>query len=400
MRILFLLFSPPTGTWGSLTRISAVADRARSEGHEVAFCASGYLEERLAKSGGQVFPMPRATMFGLPRPLSRLIERRSQSASLPVKEGRSVGSVWFVLRLSGMTGHSYLSRLVDAELDAIRRYRPDVLFTEMDPGAFLASRISGLPLFSTYASVMERGRGTRTYRRLIATMRKLLEEHGVVEELAGGPFHLETVSRVVPSLPELEDADALTGSCLFAGSLLASFGSASEGGIELDPSKRLVFVYVGTGSVPLPRLMEVLPKLFPAGSGTICLVGAQSVAGEIRLGNVVFRPYFDAGAIIPKCDWVICHGGHNTIMQSLASGVPLVIFPGAIFERRFNASMVQKAGAGLFLELSSFSEERLGEALKRRDACLGPARELGEKIRGYDGPSLVLAAMAAKVSRP
>jgi UDP:flavonoid glycosyltransferase YjiC (YdhE family) len=32
-----------------------------------------------------------------------------------------------------------------------------------------------------------------------------------------------------------------------------------------------------------------------------------------------------------------CRGGPNAIIQSLASSVPLIIFPGSIFERRFNA---------------------------------------------------------------
>jgi Glycosyl transferases, related to UDP-glucuronosyltransferase len=401
MKILFLLFSPPTGTWGSLTRVTAIASAASFRGDEVAFCASGTLSDRLRAAGLRVYSVPQATMFGLPLSVSRLMEKRSQRASLPVKEGRSIGSVWFVLKLSGMTGRSYLSRLVDAQLDAIERFRPDALFTEMDPGAFLTSRICGIDLFATYASVMEGGRETRTFARLMRTMKSILADHGVTDGLEGGPYHLKNVHRIVPSIPELEEKEPggqSRDSLLFAGSLLGSFKNQSDGEYELEPNKKYVFVYVGTGSVSLDRLISVLPAVFPEGSETICLVGAQSIGEEMCLGNVVLRPYFDAERIIPRCDWVLCHGGHNTIMQSLTSGIPLLVFPGPIFERRFNASMVEKAGAGLMIELSSFKKETLLEAMKRRESCAVAARKLGERISSYDGPRIVLAEMARYAS--
>lgn len=398
MRILFLLFSPPTGTWGSLTRVLAIAERARAEGEEVAFCASGPLAERLRGSGFAVYEMPRATMLGLPAPLSRLMERRSQKISLPVREGRSIGSVWFVLKLSGMTGRRFLSSLVDAELRAIGSFKPDALFTEMDPGAFLASRLSGIGLLCTYASVMERGKDTRTYARLMRTMRGILGDHGLDESLEGGPYHLKGLRRLLPSIPELEERRPELEASVFAGSLLRSFGSAGEGKLELDPGKRRVFAYVGTGSISLDRLIELLPQAFPSGSDTLCLVGAQSIEKELRIGNAIFRPYFDAEALIPTCDWVICHGGHNTIMQALASGVPLMIFPGPIFERRFNASMVQNSGAGLLLELSDFRKEKLLETMARREDFAPAARRLAEKIGAYDGPGIALAELR-KIAR-
>ena len=49
MRILIPLFSPPAGTWGSLTRVLAVGKAAEARGHEAAFCAAGYLADRLGK---------------------------------------------------------------------------------------------------------------------------------------------------------------------------------------------------------------------------------------------------------------------------------------------------------------------------------------------------------------
>lgn len=71
MRILIPLFSPPTGTWGSLTRVLAIEGAASDLGHDVAFTASGPLADRLEELGRHVYRTPQATMLGLPRPLSR-----------------------------------------------------------------------------------------------------------------------------------------------------------------------------------------------------------------------------------------------------------------------------------------------------------------------------------------
>src|SRR5512133_2692616 len=102
MKLLIPLFSPTTGTWGGVTRSVALVEAARRAGHQVAFCSSGGMAEGLKKHGYTVYPTPPTTMFGLPAPLSRVIEARSQRVNIPVKDGRSVGSVWFVMFLSGL----------------------------------------------------------------------------------------------------------------------------------------------------------------------------------------------------------------------------------------------------------------------------------------------------------
>ena len=119
---------------------------ARQTGHKVAFCASGYLKTTLEQRGYQVYPVPDSTFFGLPQPLSRLIEKRSQTAVLPVKPGRDFGNIWFVLLLSGMARGGYLKRVVAAEMAAARDFGATTIFTDLDPGAFLLARLTGLPI--------------------------------------------------------------------------------------------------------------------------------------------------------------------------------------------------------------------------------------------------------------
>jgi UDP:flavonoid glycosyltransferase YjiC (YdhE family) len=393
MNILIPVFSPSTGTWGSLTRVLAVGRAAASRGHQVAYCAGRELADRLQRTGNRVFVMPASTMLGLPRPVSRLLESRSQEMALPVKPGRGIGSIWLVLLFSGMTGRRYLQRLVEAELAAVSEFMPDLLFTEMDPGAILASRITGVPLAATYASVMRVGVGSVPWRKLHASMELILRRHGRRGQGAVDFFEDESVLKIVPSIPELEEGVPATQRFAFVGSLLRSFTTPQDAAFTLEPGKRCVFAYVGTGSVTQETLRRVLPLVFPEGGDTVCLVGAQSVRQELRLGNVIFRPYFDAEAIIPRCDWVICHAGHNTIMQSLGFGVPLILFPGPIFERRFNARMVERAGAGVFGELPDFNPGWLSAAMVGRAVPAAAAADCAGRIRAHGGADAAVQAM-------
>lgn len=81
------------------------------------------------------------------------------------------------------------------------------------------------------------------------------------------------------------------------------------------------------------------------------------------------------------------------IIQSLLNDVPLLIFPGPIFERHFNARKVQAAGAGLMGEVNEFTPEFIRAALEIGPACAGKAAHLGDKIRSYGGAKAAVKAM-------
>lgn len=394
MRLLIPLFSPATGTWGGLTRVIAIADAARKAGHQVAFCASGYLETALRERGYQVFTTPPTTMFGLPAPLSRLLERRSQHVSIPVKPGRSIGNIWFVLLLSGLARSGYLRRLVAEEINAANAFQADKLFTDLDPAAFLTSAITGLPLASAYAHIATHGRGSLPWKLMQRACAPVLQSYGqptlTPDELFFGP----AVLKIIPSIPELDGTDPARSDVRYVGQLLGPIQSLPAADFQLETGRRYVFTYVGTGSISLDTLQKILPQVFPADGERICLVGAQSIAQPYRLEAVAFRPYVPADAVLPMCDWTICHGGQNTIIQSLLYNVPLLIFPGPIFERRYNASKVEEAGAGLMGESNEFTIGWLRAAFEQQPRCASQAAALGKRIRSYGGAPAAVEAIA------
>ena len=393
MRLLIPLFSPATGTWGGLTRGIAVAEAARDAGHAVAFCASGYLQGVLADRGYRVFSIPSATMLGLPPSLSRIIEKRAPRATPPVRPGKSIGSVWLVLVFSGFARGKYLRDLVRTEIRAVNDFRADRIFTDLDPGAFLAAAVTGVPLASAYASISTHGSGTPAWRYLHRAWEKILRSYGRPARNPDQLYFGEGILKVIPSIPELDGTDPDRNDVCYVGHLLGPIQSTTD--FRLEGKRRCMFVYVGTGSVSLGTLENVLPRHFPAGAETCCIVGSQGVKRPYRVGAVEFYPYVPAEGILSYCDWTICHGGQNTIIQSLLHGVPLIVFPGAIFERRFNARLVEENGAGFMGELSQFNEPWLETAFSRREDCAGRAARLAERLRFYGGAAAAVRAISS-----
>jgi hypothetical protein len=397
IRLLIPVFSPTTGTWGGLTRVLAVARAAESAGHQVAFVASGALAGDLGKHGYTVYPAPAPTLFGLPRPIARILERRSQRVTLPVPPGKSVGDLGLVYLLSGFARTGTLYQEVKAGLGAVTDFQPDALFTDLNPGAYILARITGLPTATAFQGVMLQGMHSLAWKLVQRAESSVLNEHGLTglppEELHFGP----DVLKIIPSIPELDGTDPGREDVCFVGHLLAPIQPSENFGFQLEPGRRYVFAYVGTGALSLDSLRKVLPEVFPAGGNLTCLVGAQSIREIERIEAVEFRPYVPAEAVLPHCDWTICHGGQNTIIQSLRHGVPLLVFPGPIFERRFNASKVQMAGAGLMGEVDQFTPEWLRTALARQSEFAPEAAVLGEKIESSGGPPQAVKAIEAHV---
>jgi UDP:flavonoid glycosyltransferase YjiC (YdhE family) len=393
MKLLIPLFSPTTGAWGGLTRAVAIAEAAKSMGHQVAFCASGYLEQTLQGRGYQVYPMPPTTMLGLPTPISRLLEKRSQRASIPVKPGKSIGNIWLVLWMSGYARGNYLRRLVKAEIEAAEAFQADRIFTELDSGAFLTAAVTGIPISSTYAQIMIHGSGSWAWRLMRRAMANVLQSYGLPARTPDELCFNESVLKIIPSIPELDDADPTRPDVRYVGHLIGPIQSAPDVDLQLEDGRRHAFVYVGTGSISLNTLQNALPQVCPSGSDWRCFVGAQSIATPYTIGAVEFHPYLPAETLLPRCDWTICHGGQNTIIQSLLHGVPLIIFPGPIFERRYNARKVEEAGAGVMGEVNQFTAEWLRAAFAKQQTCAPRAEVLGERLRSYGGPPAAVEAI-------
>jgi UDP:flavonoid glycosyltransferase YjiC (YdhE family) len=219
-----------------------------------------------------------------------------------------------------------------------------------------------------------------------------LRRQGCDERTPDELMFAPSVLKIVPSVPALDDTDPTAADVRYVGHLLADLRPTAD--LTFPDPRRLVLGYVGTGSLPLPRLRTVLPAAFPADGPRACLVAAQTLSGPEQIGGVTFAPYVPVEQLLPRTDFVLCHGGQNTIIQALRAGVPLLFVPGPVFERRYNAEKTVTAGAGLMSERGAFSAGWLLDAFEHRAELAAAAAVLRDQIQGAGGATAAVTALA------
>ncbi|MER6815182.1 glycosyltransferase [Spirillospora sp. NPDC000708] len=78
--------------------------------------------------------------------------------------------------------------------------------------------------------------------------------------------------------------------------------------------------------------------------------------------NVLVRPHVPQLRLLQRMSAVVCHGGHNTVCESLAQGLPLVVAP-IRDDQPVIARQVEAAGAGVQVRFGRVRAEELRDAL-------------------------------------
>jgi MGT family glycosyltransferase len=90
---------------------------------------------------------------------------------------------------------------------------------------------------------------------------------------------------------------------------------------------------------------------------TVIMLSDPSLYREIP-ANFIVQKRIPQLQILPHLDLVICHGGQNTVVETLSCGIPLIVLPVAYDQSQVASDAVQ-AGAGLRMKFSRFKPEDL-----------------------------------------
>ncbi|MGM5630454.1 glycosyltransferase [Apibacter raozihei] len=74
--------------------------------------------------------------------------------------------------------------------------------------------------------------------------------------------------------------------------------------------------------------------------------------------NFIVQKYLPQIQLLPHMDAVICHGGFNTINESLMNSLPMVVIPLA-YDQFYNASLVENSGSGIRLRYKRMKKNDL-----------------------------------------
>ncbi|MFH8982096.1 glycosyltransferase [Streptomyces varsoviensis] len=373
----FLFVVPPLV--GHVNPLLGVAGELRSRGHRVAW--AGHADPLRGLVGSE------ATVFGCALP--------GTATSRPPKLAgpaafRFLWEEFFVPLAEAMAPG------VDAAIEA---FAPDVVVADQHAvaGALVAER-RGVPYVTSCTTSAELADPLAGMPKVAAWVSGLLRG---LRERIGDPARgtdprfspygvVAFTGRALLGAARLPHPDVhLVGPAIAARPAPADFPWSA-----LDPRRRAVLVTLGTANADAGGrfLAEAVAALRAARHRVqgIVVDPGRTLAGAPVPPDVLVRPYVPQLDLLRRVSAVVCHGGHNTVCESLWHGVPLVLAP-IRDDQPIVAGQVVAAGAGVRVRFGRVDAEGLGAAI---DAVLDPAgghraaaEAIGASFRAAGGTS-------------
>ncbi len=348
-RLLFVV--PPLA--GHVNPTVSVARTLTARGHETAWAAHADTVRSLLPTDARLFPIEHNV------PASVVAETWEQGRRL--RGMARLKFLWdgFLLPLARA-----MVRGVDAAVD---RFQPDVLVVDQQAlaGAVVARRrgLAWATLATTSATLTDPlATLPRVKEWIAARLGALLEEAG-----------LEPVERpdLSPRLVVVFSTEALTGplspplpQARFVGPSISDRPDPTPFPFDrLQPGTRLL-VSLGTVNVDQgERFFTTLLEALANRPLQVVLVAPEDALGPVP-ANVLVRRRIPQLAVLPHVHAVLCHGGHNTVCEALAHGLPLVVAP-IKDDQPVVAQQVVAAGAGLRLRFGRAGPGEIAAAVER-----------------------------------
>ena len=162
------------------------------------------------------------------------------------------------------------------------------------------------------------------------------------------------------------------------------------GEVELPPGDEpLVLVAPSTSQDPEQRLLlAALEGLAGEPVRVLATTNRRAPARPpVVPANARLVDWISYAATMPRCDAVVCHAGHGTVVRALACGVPVVACPHA-GDMAENAARVRWAGAGVSLPRRFQTPRGVRLAVRRLladPAYAARASELRDWAARHDG---------------
>jgi MGT family glycosyltransferase len=397
---------------GLPTRLVPIARALADRGHDVAVFNPAPAPAKLIEDAGlKNLPMPARPM------------------PTPVMDLAQVGAAWDVEEFFAAIYFDEESTRGETAvyLDVIRDYAPDVVVDSFGLLTCLAARISGVPLVTVLqGNIHPASDGFLWWKKdrpaglpsAAAVINKVAAENGVAPVARSVDLLAGDLSLIVGT-PETDPLPA-SADVAYIGPIVWQRGNATlpHWVAALGRDKPVIWVYSGNprygGSVPTPCdsivvIRTAIAALGDAAVQVVLTTGYQELPEEVGALPSNFRhaAYLPGVAMAERCDLMVHHGGHSSVMTGLSTGTPAVIIP-TITERESNARRLAALGAGEIvlpvdgadgekhLDVAEFSAKvhrvlsepgyrksasRVAESMRK----FGGARDAAERIERFAG---------------
>ncbi len=346
-----IYFSPCGIGLGHVGRTLSVAEAAERLGAEVMF--STYLDgvEFVRQRG---FPVVSAPALSLESDSTGRVDLRASVVS------------------QGLTGMYRFMQQVTAEMEYMKAFRPDVVFSDTRLSTVIAGKILGLPvalMLNQFLPMVP-----RTEHNLMLS--KVFD--GGVMTLLGRSWAASDVI-LIPDFPEpytlsvasLRIPKPHRHLVRMVGFVLPRRPEEVEdtGRVRREASAlegdRLIYAAISGPDrerKPLIRLLRPIFEEFPEGYKVMMSLGIPNGGSEpATSGSLTVIPWVrDRFEYLKACDLLVCRGGHNTIMQGICYGKPPIIIPTPNHTEQYgNARRAKELGVAEVLLQDDVSAEKI-----------------------------------------
>ncbi|MEV7521387.1 nucleotide disphospho-sugar-binding domain-containing protein [Streptomyces sp. NPDC091371] len=372
MKVLFAV--PPLA--GHVNPTVAVGAELAARGHEIAWTG------------------PVSALAGLLPARARILPAGEEEA------GREIGGTYAELHerwrdLRGVGALRFLweealvplaRAMVPGVTRAVHSFEPDLLVADQQALAGpIVARRAGIPWATSASTSAELTRPFADFPKVgewvAGQIAGLVAEFGAGGRATGGTEHWDPRFSdrlvLVFSTPELVGpSEDFPSHFAFVG---PAFGARPAPPCfpwqRLDPARKRVLVSLGTlnqeaGGRFYRAVLGAAERL--AGEAQLILAAPASLIGDPP-GHLLLQERVPQLELLPHLDAVVCHGGHNTVCESLAHGLPLVVAP-IRDDQPIVARQVVEAGAGVRVRFGRTRAEELRDALTAVLDDPGPRR--------------------------
>ncbi|MCR5598313.1 MAG: hypothetical protein K6G19_09060 [Lachnospiraceae bacterium] len=365
-------------TSGPTGRCRLLAEGFRDAGVETATCRARDVNYKQIQGINDYYldtPMP----FGLPRAIASRTFPIAQN--LGITSRKTVNSFDEVLWFTGNLDYRYLRKSVDSVRKAIHDFRADAVYSEFNISAIIASKIENIPLYTTVSFPTQHEFAYRS--DLAKGINKLLAKSGLPEVDSALQLFDWADKSFCPSIRKLEPIEK--DNVYYCGALKsASINKSSS-------ARDKILVYMGSGTISPKKMRDVIKNAF---SGSVYQVYIASASlNEETQDNIHIAKRWDFGTMLDEAALFMNHGGQNSIVDGLLHGVPQIMVPGKVFERKYNADSIVRNNAGVVVSVADFNPVYIRDAAEqaiRSKEMAANATALGKELAETGGMDVMI----------
>ena len=312
-----------------------------------------------------------------------------------------------------------LKAYVEADLELIDRFEPDVIVGDFRLSLSVSARLRGIPYVTICDAYWSPERplypplpvlGFTPYLPLCLAERVFASVSGLALRLHARPLERLRARYGLPSFAHdlrrcYSDADLrlfATFRLLFpeirSGADAAFIDPITwfpaMAGVAPDLGSAEQLIYVTMGSSGDSRLLETLvPVLEDTGLPVVVTTAGKRLSLAPKRASTRVFDYLPGADVCRRARLVVCNGGSPTTSQALASGVP-VLGIAQNMDQFLNMQAIESYGAGLCVRADRANRERLRVAVGRllqQAAFADRAHELAASVKADAGAALFAA---------